>query len=177
MLSNKTQSSRLDSIPKEIIFQHETNTSNKVDKECDCSDCSSCSDYSDWSGVMSPCYEASDTLQYQISCKNEQTTELKFNGGIVSLSSEFSTHSELPELSPLDYRVQWSFDENTHLIDCLSNEDSISMSDKVSMEVDSFCEKRDNWGMESIHGDSLCGEEDISSIPEWISNTKDIWTC
>ena len=151
--------SRTDFIPKEIVIQHETITSKRLVKEC---------------YVMSHCDETDDIPNSQISY-NGEIAESQFNGGIVSLSSEITTSDNFPDILPLDYRAEWSFADNTNLINCISRNKSIFMNDIASMEVDSFCVKPNYWEMESICGDSLDTEEDISSIPEWINGSEDVW--
>ena len=50
--------------------------------------------------------------------------------------------------------------------------------DTISMEVDSsFCTRTNEWEMESVCGDSIDTEEDISLTPEWINNGEDFWKC
>ena len=50
--------------------------------------------------------------------------------------------------------------------------------DTISVEVDSsFYIRPDEWEMESVCGDSIDTEEDISLTPEWINNGEDFWKC
>merc|ERR1740124_781264 len=95
--------------------------------------------------------------------ENNETAKSDFNGGIISLSSDISRRDELPDISPLNYRLGWSTDENDNLINCIQQNASVFMSDIASMEVDSFCTRPNEWEMKSVGGDSIGTEEDISS--------------
>lgn len=168
MLSNQMPALRKDLIPKVIFIQNDTITMrNKKVKECD---------------VMSHCDETGDIRISQTSYKSDETAESQFNGGVVSLTSEISSLSseisideELHDILPLDYRIEWSIGENTSLINCILQNESIFKNDITSMEVDSFCAKSNHWEIQSIYEDSRNTEEDISTIPEWINGSEDVW--
>eukprot|EP00555_Chaetoceros_dichaeta_P015409 CAMPEP_0198275398 /NCGR_PEP_ID=MMETSP1447-20131203/64402_1 /TAXON_ID=420782 /ORGANISM="Chaetoceros dichaeta, Strain CCMP1751" /LENGTH=160 /DNA_ID=CAMNT_0043970219 /DNA_START=44 /DNA_END=526 /DNA_ORIENTATION=+ len=107
-------------------------------------------------------------------------TESEFCGGIISLSSDGHSLEEIPEILPLDYRIGWTIDTNTNenLKDCITRNESICMCDIECMDVDALYNRPNDWEMESICGDSLDTEEDVSSILEWISSGNEhIWNC
>jgi len=105
-------------------------------------------------------------------------TESEFCGGIISLSSDGHSLEEIHEILPLDYRIGCSIDANENLKDGIARNESICMCDTDYMEVDALYNRPNDWEMESICGDSLDTEEDVSSILEWISSgNEDIWSC
>ena len=64
-------------------------------------------------------------------------------------------------------------DELRHYI--ISENASISIDDSACMQLDSLCDKPNEWEIQSVCGDSIETEEDISSIPQWISSDEDFW--
>ena len=110
---------------------------------------------------------------------NDKSVESTFNGGVVSLTSENNLYNDLPEILPLDFRVGHATNDHESMeydqYD-ISQNMSIFVNDKTCMEVDSSCESKNGWIMDSICGDSLDTEEDMDSIPEWINRgPEDFW--
>lgn len=151
ILSNKMPSSIPHCIPKEIAIQSDSTTSTGLSED--------------------------SSANSQTVYEHDKRSKSNFNGGTISLSSEANSYDDLPEILPLDYRLGWCIDKNDNLRNYTSQSTSVFMNDLVSMEVDSFCVRPNEWEMESICGDSLDTEEDISSIPEWINSNEDFWKC
>ena len=165
-------SSTSDFIPKEISIQSNTVTTSRGPVEyC--------------GATISHRCEQTVRKVMNYTRESDKIAQPHFNCGIISISSsEISLYDEFSDILPLDYRLGCSTtndDDNINLIDCIRQNGSILMSDdddRISMEVDSsFCTRPDEWEMESVCGDSIDTEEDISSTPEWINNDEDFWKC
>ena len=161
--SNQMSSSVQHHIPKEIILQsYIMSSAKKIDP----------------SRVMCPLHteQAASRPNSQTVCDDDKKVESRFNGGIISLSSENDLYNDLPDMMPLDFRVGQSTDDCESLGHDMSQNTSFFISDIALMEVDSLCESQNKWAMESICGDSLDTEEDMDSIPEWINGEhEDFW--
>ena len=162
MLPNKMSSSIPDFVPREMSIQSGTITRKGPVEYCD---------------VMSHYEETASIVHSQTFYENDEIAKSHFNGGNISILSEISLLDMLPDISPLDYPLGWSTDENDNLINCIQQNASVFMSDIASMEVDSFCTRPNEWEMKSVGGDSIGTEEDISSTLEWINNSEDFWKC
>ena len=95
-----------------------------------------------------------------------------FKEEISPTTSNCSSSEELPELSPLDYREGLSISTN----DSLRHYTTLQNASTKSISVHSLCGEPNEWGMESLCGDSLDTEEDVSLIPECIKIEEDFWT-
>ena len=161
MLNNKILSSIPNAIPSEIILQFDiiTSTGSSEDSE--------------------PMYhnrQASDTVNCQTIFEDNSIDGSKYNGEVISLSLDCNSSYELPDMLPLDYRLGWSIDAHDNSRSCISQSASNFRNDTACMKMDSFCVGSNEWEIESVYGDSLDTEEDISSIPEWINSVEDFWT-
>ena len=148
-------------IPKEITLQFCNMSSTKT---------------AEHSRLMFPQHtETAGRPNSQTVCDGDIKVESSFNGGISSLSSGNDSYNNLPNMIPLDFRVERSNEDYESLEHNVSQNISFFISE-TSMEVDSLCELNSEWRMESICGDSLDTEEDMGSIRECIdSENEDFW--
>ena len=169
-IPNRMSSSISDFIPKEISIQSNTVTTSRGPVE--------------YCGATIS-YRCEQTVRKVMNYtqENDKIAQPHFNCGIISISSsEISLYDEFSDILPLDYRLGCSSTDDDEIINCIRQNASVFMSDDdddtASMEVDSsFCTRPNEWEMESMCGDSIDTEEDISSTPEWINNNDDFWKC
>lgn len=138
------------SIPMEIILQFDPVTSTGS---------------SDDSDVISHYREATDIPNSQTVFADNNIAESSFNGGVISLSSDGDSPHEIPVMLPLDYRLGLSI-ANDNLRHRIPQNEGIFINNAACMDMDSLCGAPNEWEMESICGDSIETEEDVTSISE-----------
>eukprot|EP00555_Chaetoceros_dichaeta_P008515 CAMPEP_0198260310 /NCGR_PEP_ID=MMETSP1447-20131203/9319_1 /TAXON_ID=420782 /ORGANISM="Chaetoceros dichaeta, Strain CCMP1751" /LENGTH=137 /DNA_ID=CAMNT_0043947941 /DNA_START=167 /DNA_END=583 /DNA_ORIENTATION=- len=127
-------------------------------------------------GVMSHCRDAAVITNSQTVFEDDSIAESSFNGGIISLSSSSNSSTELPDMLPLDYRLGLSIADDNMKYSVPRNV-LICMNNAKLMDMDSLCGRPNEWKIESVCGDSIDTEEDMSSISEWINSDNDFWQC
>jgi len=160
LMSPEELTSSMNSIPMEISLQFESMTGGS----------------SEDSGVTSHCKDATVITKSQTVFEDDSIAESSFNGGIISLSSSSNSSNELPDMLPLDYRLGSSIADDNMKYSVPRNI-LICRNNAKFMEVDSLCGKPNEWEIESVCGDSIDTEEDVSSISEWINSDDDFWKC
>ena len=161
-IHHKTSYSIQSSVPSEIILQFDiiTTTGSSEDSE-----------------ATTHSRQATHVANSLTVFEDNNTARSSFNNvEIVSLSSNGSSYDKIADILPFDYRLGCSIDASDNLRHCIPQNGSIFRNDTACMEVDSLCGKPNEWEMESVCGDSLDTEEDISLIPEWINSGEDFWT-
>merc|ERR1719148_360881 len=130
LMPSSIPDSNPDSIPKEITLL---------------SDVMTCAESAENSCAISPCVETFAIVGSQTVCEGNKRNISRFDGGMVSLSSESNSYDDLTDNIPLDFRLGGSIDINDSLRRSISQNLPIFMNDFTSMEVDSLWNRPNEW--------------------------------